>query len=315
VIRDEREECTVACGRAAGAAVGAALLLTAAAGCATTEQMNTAPQSSASTSTASASTKAAEKAAVEKLQTYLEDPQAGILNYNTVQVTGGGTLNVMSILSGTFDPDLGQAALTGAVQTLGTGSTTPGKSSAVETDGTVYTTLPQSLQTGDRVGKLWQSAPVGATWAKDAVHSGWWTALDSVRSVTAEGVTSLEGTTVDLYSDTVDLATIKGIPKSLLDSDPVKKAGTTKVEVDVYTMMGSGVLVRVTYKLGLPVQIDASATSHSSAGYQVDMESMTGFETAGATPTGTPSAGPTAPVPTTVASGAGDVDLAALLPF
>ncbi|HEX4790954.1 MAG TPA: hypothetical protein VH372_21000 [Actinospica sp.] len=302
----------MSCGRAAAAAIAAALVLAAAAGCATTEQMNTAPQSSASTSTANASLKTAEENAVTQLQAWLADPQAGTLNYNTVQVTGGGTMNVMSILTGTFEPTLGQASLTGSVQTLGSGSTTQGKSNAIETDGKAYTTLPQSLQTGDRLGKLWQSAPVQATWDKDAAHSGWWTALDSVRSLTADGVTSLDGTTVDLYSETVDLSTVKGVPKTLLESDPVKKAGTTKIEVDVYTEMGSGVLVRVTYKLGLPVQIDAAATAASSAGYQVD---MSGFAQQSATGSPTASPQPTAPDPTIVATETGDVDLAALLPF
>jgi hypothetical protein len=301
----------VACGRAAAAVVGA-LVLAAAAGCATTEQMNSSPQSSASTATANASLKAAEANAVTQLQAWLADPQAGTLDYNTVQVTGGGTLNVMSILTGTFDPTLGQASLTGSVQTLGSGATAGGKSSAIETDGKAYTTLPQSLQTGDRVGKLWQTAPVQATWDKNAAHSGWWTALDSVHSLTADGVTSLDGTTVDLYSATVDLAAVKGVPKTLLESDPVKKAGTSRIEVDVYTQMGSGVLVRVTYKLGLPVQIDAAATSASSAGYQVD---MSGFAQQDATGSPTASSQPTAPEPTTVATEAGDVDLAALLPF
>ena len=302
----------MACGRSAAAALAGVLVLAAAAGCATTEQMNTTPQASASTHTASASTKAAEKNAVARLKAWLAQPQAGSLTYNTVQVTGGGTTNVMSILTGAFDPNLGEASLTGTVQTLGSGNSTQGKSSAVESDEKVYTSIPQSLQTGDNVGKLWDSAPVHATWAKDAVHSGWWTALDAVQSVTADGVTSLDGTTVDMYSETVDLAAVKGIPKTLLDSDPVTKSGTSKIEVDLYTAMGSGVLVRVTYKLGLPVQIDAAATSGSSAGYQVD---MSGFAQAGATASPTASAGPTAPDPLTVATEPGDTDLAALLPF
>lgn len=304
----------MACGRVAGAVLAGALALASLAGCATTEQMNATPTSSASTHTPSASTKAAEKNALTRLKAWLADPQAGELTYNTVQVTGGGTTNVMSILSGSFDPTLGQASLTGSVQTLGSGDTTQGKSSAVEIGGDVYTSIPQALQTDDRVGKSWQSAPVHDTWTRNAPHSGWWTALDSVQALTADGVTSLGGTTVDLYSATVDLATVKGIPKALLDSGPVKKSGTTKIEVDVYTVMGSALLERVTYKLGLPVQIDASATSRSSAGYQVD---MSGFAqaSASASPTGTAGAQPTAPDPSVVAVETGDTDLAALLPF
>lgn len=299
-------------GRVAGAALAGVLVLGAAAGCATTEQMNATPTSSASTHTPSASTKAAEKNAVTRLKAWLAAPQAGALTYNTVQVTGGGTMNVMSILSGSFDPNLAQASLTGSVQTLGSGDTTQGKSSALESDGNAYTTLPQAMQTGDRVGKQWETAPVHATWTKNAPHSGWWTALNSVQTVTADGVTSLAGTTVDMYSATVDLSTVKGIPKTLLESDPVKKSGTTKIEVDVYTAMGSGLLMRVTYKLGLPVQIDASATSASSAGYQVD---MSGFAQASPSASPTASPQPTAPDPELVAAEIGDTDLAALLPF
>lgn len=304
----------MACGRVAGAALAGVLALAALAGCATTEQMNATPTSSASTHTASASTKAAEKNALTRLKAWLAAPRAGALTYNTVQVTGGGTTNVMSILSGTFDPDLGQATLDGSVQTLGSGDTTQGKSSAVEIGGEVYTSIPQAIQTGDRAGKAWESAPVHDTWAKDAVHSGWWTALNAVRAVTADGVTSLGGTTVDMYSATVDLAAVKGIPKALLDSVPVQKSGTTKIEVDLYTVMGSGLLERVTYKLGLPVQIDAAATTRASAGYQVD---MSGFAQTGASAGATPTAGarPTAPDPAVVATETGDTDLAALLPF
>jgi len=318
----------VACGRAAGTAVLAALVLAAGAGCATTEQMNTVPQSSASsTSSASAKLKAAERAAVAELKAWLADPQPGTLNYNTVQTqpatTGDGTVNTMSILSGGFTPDLGEASLTGSVQTLGSGATTHGESSAIETDGLAYTTVPESEQSatpqsGTDEAPSWKSAFVHAAWGEDAVHSGWWTALESVQSVTADGVTSLDGITVDMYSATVDLAAVKGIPKALLDSHPVQKAGTTKVEVDVYTQMGSGALVRVTYKLGLPVQIDAAATAASSAGYQVD---MSGFALKGATGSATVSPEPTAPDPATVVAPAtvtaqtGDADLAALLPF
>jgi len=303
----------VACGRMAAAASIAAVVLLAASACATTEQMNATPQSSASTATASASLKAAQAKAIARLQEWLHAPQPGTLTYNTVQVTGGGTVNVMSILSGTFDPNLGRAQLSGAVQTLGSGSTTQDPSAAVEDDETAYTTIPQPLQTGDLLGKQWGSASVHATWAKDAVHSGWWTVLDAVRHVTADGATTLDGITVDVYSATLDLAQVKGIPKQLLDSDPVKKAGTTQVEVDVYIELGTGTLERVTYKLGLPVQIDAAATASSSAGYQID---LSGFDQS--TPTLAPSPTSSAtipPDPGVVAKDQGDEDLAALLPF
>jgi hypothetical protein len=304
----------VVCGRrrrTAATAASAAGLLLAVSGCATTEQISTAPTSSASSATTPAAVEQAEQTAVEQLQAWLADPQAGTLTYNAVQVTADGSLNVMSILSGPFDPALGQAQLTGSVKTLGSGSSTQGASTALESAGTVFTTIPQAMQTGGATGMQWNAANVTDTWGKVA-HSGWWTVLDAVRNVTSDGITSLAGTTVYMYSDTLDLTQIKGIPKQLLDSDPVRKAGVTKVEVDVYLEAGTGALERVTYKLGLPVQIDAAATAKSSAGYQVD---MSGFASASATASPTPQPTPSLPATGTVAKQTGDVDLAALLPF
>ena len=298
--------------RVLGAAL-ATLILGGTAACGTTEQVFTSPQVSATSKpSTSAATAAAEKNAVVQLQGWLADPQAGMLTYNTIQITGAGAINTMTILSGPFDPSNGTATLTGSIDTLGSGSTTQGASSALEYDEKVYTSIAPAQQTGDLLGKAWKAAPVRATWASGERLSGWWTALNSVKQVQAVGVTSLEGATVDMFSAFVDLSAVKGIPKTLLDSDPIEKAGAGKVEVDVYTAMGSGDLVRVTYKFGLPVQIDAAATAKSSAGFQVD---MSGFASTTATPTATPQATPTAPDPTTVAAGTGDVDLAALLPF
>ena len=285
------------------------MLLGAVGGCGTTEQISTAPTASASTATTPASTLVAERAAVSQLQAWLAEPQAGTLTYNTIQVAAA--VNTMTILTGPFDPTTGQAALTGSIEMLGSSSTTQ-PSTALELDQKVYTTIPTALQTGDLVGKLWETASVRSTWTADADYSGWWQLLSQVGSVRADGVTSLAGTTADLYSATLDLSTLNEIPKALLDSDAVKKAGTTKVEVDLYTAMGSGTLIRVTYKFGLPVQIDAAASAKSSAGYEVD---MTGFTNASATPAATASPMPAAPDPSTVATDAGDADLAALLPF
>jgi hypothetical protein len=307
-------EGTVVWRRVTGAALAAALLGGVSA-CGSTEQFDTQPQTSASTATTSASTIAAEKNAVAQLQAWLADPVAGTLTYNAVEVTSGGAINVMTILSGGFDPGSGQSTLAGSIETLGSGSTTQGQSSAVEFGGKVYTSIPTALQTGERAGKLWEASPVHTIWGTAATHSGWWTALDSVKAVDTDGVVSLAGTTVDMFSVIVDLSTVKGVPKALLGSDPIKKAGTTKVEVDLYTTLGSGSLVRVTYKFGLPVEIDAAATSKSTAGYQVD---MSGFDnsTASASPSPSPTGSATAqPDSASTAEGSGNADLAALLPF
>ena len=300
--------------RATGAAL-AALLVGGISACGSTEQIDTQPQTSASTATTPAATVAAEKNAVVQLQDWLAEPVAGTLTYNDIEVTSGGAINVMTILSGGFQPSDGQATLSGSVETLGSGSTTQGQSSALEYGGKVYTSIPTSLQTGERVGKLWEAAPVHSIWGTGAEHSGWWTALDSVKHVDTDGVVSLAGTTVDMFTAIVDLSTVKGIPKALLDSDPIKKSGTGKVEVDLYLTPGSGELIRVTYKFGLPVEIDAAATSKSTAGYQVD---MSGFDnsTASASPSPSPTGTATAqPDAATVAKDTGNVDLAALLPF
>ena len=302
--------------RVLGAAL-AALILGGTAACGTTMQVFTTPQTTASSSatatpTATSATAASEKNAIFQLQGWLADPQPGTLTYNTIQVTSGGAINVMTILSGPFDP-AGTATLTGSIETLGSGSTTQGASSALEYGEKVYTSIPTALQTGVRAGKLWEVAPVRSTWTSGERLSGWWTALNSVKQVQTDGVASLDGATVDMFSAFIDLSTVKGVPKALLDSDPVEKAGTSKVEVDVYTAMGSGNLVRVTYKFGLPVQIDASEQKGMTAGYEVDMSGFTdATASASPSPTGTASVPPD---PTSVASGTGDTDLAALLPF
>lgn len=301
-------------GRRVGAVALAALVLGATAACGTTRQVITSTQVSASTtSTATSATVASEKNAVLQLQGWLADPLPGTLTYNTIQVTSGGAINVMTILSGPFDPANGTATLTGSVETLGSGSTTQGAASALQYDDKLYTSIPTVLQTGARAGKSWEVASTRTTWESGAKLSGWWSALNSIREVQADGVTSQGGTTVDMFSAFIDLSTVKNVPKALLESDPIKKAGTGKVEVDIYTAMGSGKLVRVTYKFGLPVQIDATSTATSSAGYEVD---MSGFQDASASPTPTPTGTASVPpAPATIATGTGDTDLAALLPF
>jgi hypothetical protein len=309
------QEGAVACGRRLRrTALCAVAIAAAAAGCGTTVPMDEGATPTPSTSTSAsvpAATLAAERNADAQLQSWLWDPQGGTMTYNTIQVTSGGAINVMTILNGPFDPS-GAAALTGSIETLGSGSTTPGTATAIETNAQVFTTIPTGLQTGSREGKQWQASRVDATWEGNAVHSGWWQALYQTRDLKAEGATSLGGTSVEVYTQLIDLSKLSDIPKALLDSQALRKAGTTEVEVDVYTVAGSGKLARVTYKLGLPVAIDASATATATAGYEVD---LSGFAAATATPLPTPVPSATEPAPTTVASGTGDQDLAAMLLF
>lgn len=299
--------------RGAALTAGLGLLLLTASGCGTTVPMGAATQSPTATAGLSVppATAAQERKAVAQLQNWLSNPHGGTLTYNTVQVTSGGNVNVMTILNGPFDPG-GTASLTGSIETLGSGSTTTGTASAIETNAQVYTTIPTQLQTGDRQGKLWESSPVDATWQGDAVHSGWWQVLYQTRDLKLQGVTGLDNTSVDVFTEVLDLSKLSDIPKSLLDSQALRKAGSSKVEVDVYTLTGSGKLAKVTYKIGLPVAIDISASPSSTAGYQVD---LSGLEDVTPTPSATPMASASAPPPETVAAGAGDEDLAAMLLF
>jgi hypothetical protein len=61
------------------------------------------------------------------------------------------------------------------------------------------------------------------------------------------------------------------------------KAGTTKVSIDLYTDLGTGALVRLTYRLGLQVSVDATATATTTAGYEVDLTGL-GSPTVSASP-------------------------------
>lgn len=298
---------------ALAAAAAAGLIMAAAAGCGTTVPMGAPTQSPTASTSASvpAATRAAELNAETQLQQWLLDPHGGTMTYNTIQVTSGGSVNVMTMLNGPFDPS-GAASLTGTIETLGSGSTTTDDASAVEHDARLYTSIPAELQTDAQAGKGWNSTPVDATWQGDAVHSGWWQVLYQAQDLKLDGVTGLGGASVEVFTEVLDLSKLQDVPSSLLDSEALRKAGTTKVEVDVETLTGSGKLAKLTYKLGLPTAIDIPATATSTAGYQVNLSNL---EEVSPTPTATvsPPAGP--PAPETVADGAGDVDLAAMLLF
>jgi hypothetical protein len=88
----------------------------------------------------------------------------------------------------------------------------------------------------------------------------------------------------------------------------VQKAGTTAVTIDLYPDLGTGSLVRLTYRLGLTVSVDATPTAKSTAGYEVD---LSGFGTP-AKPTAPPV---TAPDPSLVETLDGSGDLCQLLLF
>lgn len=297
---------------AAGAAAG--LILAVATGCGTTVPMGAATQSPTASLSASvpAATRTAEANAETELQQWLLHPNGGTMTYNTVQVTSGGSINVMTMLTGPFDPAGGTANLTGSIETLGSGTTTTEDASAVETQTQLYTTIPTELRTAELADKQWNSTGVNATWQDEAAHSGWWQVLFQAQDLKADGVTGLGGVSVDVFTQVIDLAKLPNVPAALLDSEALRKAGTTKVEVDVETLTGSGKLAKVVYKLGLPVAIDISATATSTAGYEVDLSNL---QAGSATPSASPTPSPTAPAPETVGAGAGDADLATMLLF
>lgn len=136
----------------------------------------------------------------------------------------------------------------------------------------------------------------------------WWKAFQALDSVTIDGPSEVNTKSAIEFTGTVDLASIPGVPQALLHSPVVQEAGTTVASIDLYTDLVTKALVRVTYRIGLDVSVDATVTPTSSAGYEVDLSSF------GQAPTPTPSPTVTVPDPGDVATG-GDDDLCYLLPF
>lgn len=249
---------------------------------------------------------AAEAKAVETLHAWLDDPQSGTLTINSISADTVLKTETSRQLSGHFDPFTTTASLTGTLNTLGNGATVQDPLDVIVLNDRLYWSIP-TKELPNYPGQKWFVNDLSSARAADSVHSIWWVALGALDKVHMDGLSEVGTITAVEYTGSVDLTKIPSIAAQLKKSPVIKAAGATKLSVDVYTALGKGDLVRVTYRLGLQVSVDATPTATSTAGYEVD---MTGFG-ALVTPSPTPV---TEPVPLQVANG-GIGDLSQLMLF
>jgi hypothetical protein len=152
-----------------------------------------------------------------------------------------------------------------------------------------------------------QTSTTGPGAGQPPTETLWVRALESLGSVTIDGPSEVNTKSAIEFTGTVDLSAIPGIPQSAFDSPVFKQAGTTEASIDLYTDLSTMALVRLTYRIGLDVSVDSTATQTSTAGYEVD---LSGFGQPPAT--GTPSI--EVPAAQDVVRGGND-DLCYLLPF
>ena len=249
---------------------------------------------------------AAEARAVEALHTWLNDPQSGTLTISSISTDTAQKLETSRQLTGRLDPFAKTASLTGTVSQLGNGATTQNPLNVIMMDDMLYWSIPSNEQSF-YPGRKWFVNDLSAAQAKDSTHSIWWVALGALNKVHMDGLSVVDTRTATEFTGTVDLATIPSVAEQLKSSPIIKTAGSTKVSVDIYAEVGTGTLVRVTYRLGLQVSVDATPAENSTAGYEVD---LSGFG-APVSPSPTPLV---PPAPTLVASG-GVGDLSQLILF
>jgi hypothetical protein len=254
---------------------------------------------------------AAEARAVEALHTWLNDPQSGTLTISSIATDTAQKLETSRQLTGRLDPSVSgelttTASLTGTVSQLGNGATTQDPLNVIVMDDKLYWSIPSNEQSF-YPGRKWFVNDLSAAQAKDSTHSIWWAALEALDKVHMDGLSVVDTRTATEFTGTVDLATIPSVAAQLTKSPIIETAGSTKVSVDIYAEVGTGTLVRVTYRLGLQVSVDATPSANSTAGYEVD---LSGFG-APVSPTATPVV---PPAPTLVASG-GVGDLSQLILF
>jgi hypothetical protein len=249
---------------------------------------------------------AAEARAVEALHTWLNDPQSGTLTISSISTDTAQKLETSRQLTGRLDPFTTTASLTGTVSQLGNGATTQDPLNVIVMDGKLYWSIPSNEQSF-YPGRKWFADDLSTAQATDSAHSIWWVALEALDKVHMDGLSVVDTRTATEFTGTVDLATIPSVATQLKNSPIIKTAGGTKVSVDIYAEVGTGTLVRVTYRLGLQVSVDATPAANSTAGYEVD---LSGFG-APVSPTATPVV---PPAPTLVASG-GVGDLSQLILF
>lgn len=249
---------------------------------------------------------ASEAKAVEALRAWLDAPQSGTLTISSIATDAGQKLATSRQLTGRLDAFTTTASLTGTVSRLGSGATVQDPLNVIVMDDKLYWTIPSNEQSF-YPGRKWFVDDLSTAKAADSAHSIWWAALGALDKVHVDGLSVVDNKTATEFTGTVDLAKIPSVAAQLPKSPVIATAGGAKVSVDVYTELGTGNLVRVTYRLGLQVSVDATPSANSTAGYEVD---LSGFGTP-VKPTPTPVV---APEPTMVATG-GVSDLSQLILF
>jgi hypothetical protein len=249
---------------------------------------------------ASDTSAADEGRAVEALRTWLDEPEPGTLTISSVDVSAPHNTEVSKQLSGTLDPAVGTASLTGSKTVLGGSSTNQMPLRALMVGGQFYTT-GSAADAGATPGPTWTAQDLSSVKPATSTHSVWWTILENLENVRLDGASEVDSKTAIEFTGTVDAAEIPSLKSQLAKSSVFQKAGTTKVSIDLYTDLGTGALVRLTYRLGLQVSVDATPTAKSTAGYEVDLSGL-------GTPT--PSASPSASTPAApevTRDGSGDI--------
>lgn len=225
---------------------------------------------------------AAEAKAVQALHAWLADPRPGTLTISSIATDTAQKTATSRQVTGRFDPFATAASLTGTLNVLGSGSTVQDPLNVIVLNGRLYWSIPTKEQPL-YPGRVWFKSDLSAAQAANSEHSIWWAALGALDKVHMDGLSEVDSKTTTEYTGMVDLADIPSAAAQLKKSAIIATAGTTKVSIDLYTALGTGDLVRITYRLGLQVSVDATPTADSSAGYEVD---MSGLETpVKATPT------------------------------
>lgn len=250
---------------------------------------------------------AAEAKAVEALRAWLAAPKAGTLTVSSVETDSAKKIAASRQLTGRLNPVLGTASLTGTMNVLGNSSVVQDPLNVIVVGGKLYSSIPTKEQHLYQ-GRTWFADDLSTARATGSTHSIWWLALGALEKVHVDGASEVDTKSAVEYTGTVDLAKIPAVADQLPKSVVVQKGGTTKVSIDLYTDLGSGSLVRLTYRLGLQVSVDATPTGHSTAGYEVD---FSGFSTP-VKPSPTPVMAPEARL---VATRSGSSELCQLMLF
>lgn len=222
--------------------------------------------------------------ALAQLHAWLDRLGTANISINTFETgTASDAISTRLELTGIADVATGSVQATGSQWTWSDNeSTLQTQFDAVEAGGVLYSTVTPARNANSSESSSpkeeWTSTPVNTVRLKESTHSAWWLALQSLKKVDHDGQSAVllgansKGATE--YTGTIDLNSVPGIPPSFLSAPLFKKAGSTEVSVDLYTDMGTGALVKLTYRFGLRVSVDSTASGQSTAGYDVD---LTGF--------------------------------------